>query len=350
MGAATDVADALATKLFSLGYYKFAGSEPSSFVPAASLEVDLPAPVQSVFGGLSVAGIGVAEGSEKDGLYVYATRVSKTAIRDFPREISGVAARLAGFGNIDVRPEAALAASSRPKCYTLHGRIACGSSAAPAGSGYSGTFGALCLKQAALFGLSNNHVFGECNHTPLGHPILSPSANDTGAGLPYPDSIFRHSQFAPLHSGDPLQMAPSKLDAAIAEVLSVDRVTSMQGTFYDTPTTTTDPAAGMAVKKVGRTTGLTAGIVEARLVRIFALPYKAAKFKATVYFEDIWTVRGTWGNSFAAPGDSGSLVVTEDEAFAVGLLFAVSSTGLGVIIPIQRVLQYFGVRLANGIP
>ncbi|MEX2442991.1 MAG: hypothetical protein WD492_05275 [Alkalispirochaeta sp.] len=342
-----DVANELAEELYSLGYFKFADSEVSGLRPAAQLHDQSGVPIQSVFHGISVAAVGYIGSDSSEKIVVYATRTSKKAIREFSESFSGYPATLASFGNIDVRPESAITATNGANCYVDGSRVACGSSAAPSGAGYAGTVGALVRNSDGLFALSNNHVFGGCNHTTVGHPILSPSANDTGPGLPYPKTLFSHYRFSPLHSGDPLQMNPSRMDAAIAKVEDASSVSSMQGSFYDTPIEPVDPIPGTRVKKVGRTTGLTVGKIESLSAWTVALPYKADKFRATVYFEDVAFVRGDNGDAFCAAGDSGSLVVTEDETRAVGLVFAVSSIGLGVIIPIKRVLEFFDVELVG---
>ncbi len=73
------------------------------------------------------------------------------------------------------------------------------------------------------------------------------------------------------------------------------------------------------------------------------LPYKTGKFSATVWFTDTWTVRADGADPFALPGDSGSLVVSEDGTSVVGLLFAVNNRGqYGIIMPIDQVLAAFG--------
>ena len=69
------------------------------------------------------------------------------------------------------------------------------------------------------------------------------------------------------------------------------------------------------------------------------LPYKSGKFSATVWFTDTWTVRSDDAEPFALPGDSGSLVVSEDGTTAVGLLFAVNNKGqYGIVIPLEQLL------------
>jgi hypothetical protein len=104
------------------------------------------------------------------------------------------------------------------------------------------------------------------------------------------------------------------------------------------------------VKKVGRTTGLTTGTIEAFQPAPWVLPYRSPKFTATVWFTDTWTVRSNDVDPFALAGDSGSLIVTEDGMAAVGLLFAVNTPGArGIIMALEEVLAAFGsLQLLSG--
>ncbi len=141
-------------------------------------------------------------------------------------------------------------------------------------------------------------------------------------------------------------MPPLLEDIALAEVVDPARVSSWQGDDvdgFDTPASATPPYTGLAVKKFGRTTGFTKGTVESYLNTPFAIPYKSRHFNATVWFRDMWTVRGEPGTPFALQGDSGSLVVAGDADSAVGLVFAVGGYGdYAIIIPMTHVLQQFG--------
>ena len=84
----------------------------------------------------------------------------------------------------------------------------------------------------------------------------------------------------------------------------------------------------MQVKKWGRTTGLTFGEIEARVNTPMPVSYQSKHFKGVVWFRDVWTVRvRTPLQHFALPGDSGSLVVMDDETNAIGLLFAGNPSG-----------------------
>jgi len=121
------------------------------------------------------------------------------------------------------------------------------------------------------------------------------------------------------------------------------------GNGYDTPTRSLSPVSRMSVKKVGRTTGLTHGIIQSRIPAPAPLPYTARHFKGVVWFSNVWIVRSVDGTEFAIAGDSGSLVVAEDNSFAVGVLFAASRSGeYGWIMPMPCVLGAFaGLRLVG---
>jgi hypothetical protein len=107
-------------------------------------------------------------------------------------------------------------------------------------------------------------------------------------------------------------------------------------------------ASGLRVKKFGRTTGLTFGVVESRIARLVFVPYKTKNFSAVVWFRNVWTVKGEKGSDFALAGDSGSLVVTADGESSVGLVFATQKE-YGVLIPIDRVTKGFGgCKLVGG--
>ena len=353
MASVQEVAQRLSETLFNGGFFKLADYErqgvPATSPAAADFDGEglTSVPVSSTFATVSVVAVGYSDRRDQEHVYIYATRANQKLIRKFPPEIEGIPSSLVKFGNIDTRPQTTLTATNRPKCYTSNGRITCGSSTAPAGTNYAGTFGALVRKNGRLFALSNNHVFGECNHTPKSHPILCPSANDVGHGLPYPQTLFTQADLVPLHSGDPDHVPLCKMDASLAQVINENLVSSFQGTFYDTPQSVKDPEPQDLVKKVGRTTGLTHGFVEAKVAGPFILPYNSRRFKAVVYFTDVWLVRGM-EEEFAAPGDSGSLVVTEDDEYSVGIVFAVDSQGLAVIAPLKPTLDYFQAEIVSG--
>ena len=104
----------------------------------------------------------------------------------------------------------------------------------------------------------------------------------------------------------------------------------------------------MLVKKIGRTTGLTKGKVTTRIAGHMHLTYNVDGFNATVYFSDFWFVQSYDNDLFARPGDSGSLVVTDDAQAAVGLLFSVAKQG-ACMLPLIPVLNALGgISLVSG--
>jgi hypothetical protein len=299
------------------------------------------------FAGLAVQAVGFEHGVDSPTVHVYVTKGSKKAEREVEATEGPLKVRINRVGRVTVRPEAASTSVHRGQVFVHDGRIACGSSCAPSGENYAGTFGAILRVGGDLHILSNNHVLAACNHTPIGVPILSPSPKDASANpqVPVPRAIARHSRICELRSGDPALVAPCHEDVAIASLIDSNLVSSRQGAgaeSYDTPSTTDALRTGMRVKKWGRTTGLTTGAVESKVLP-FAMPYKFNLFSATVWFTEVWTIRADQGTSFALGGDSGSLVVDESGSHAVGLVFAATGAGdLAYVVPMAHVLTCFG--------
>ncbi len=182
--------------------------------------------------------------------------------------------------------------------YTKGLRAACGGSCAPSGERYAGTLGALITEGVSTYALSNNHVFAACNHTQVGIPILGPAPMDAKAGKRAPGEVCRFTNMVELRSANPTLVQPMTVDAAHAIVENAALLSSWQGDEddgYDTPTAIIAPVAGMHVKKFGRTTGLTFGVVEAFVPTPWTLPYKSSKFTSDVWFQDTWTVRSRMG-------------------------------------------------------
>lgn len=330
------------------------GSEAASkYARAAAVEaVEEYFEEEDGFSSLAVHSVGYTEGAEDEKVIIYVTRGSKKSLNSLPREVEDVQVLARVMGKMRAGPHSAMARSGVSNFYERGGRIACGSSCAPSGENYSGTLGAFATDGVRQFALSNNHVFAACNHTPVGLPILAPSTNDARPDRRAPTAFSRYERMIELRSGDPVLVPPSHLDAAIAALTDPALVSSWQGNDdgYDTPNQVAAPVSGMKVKKFGRTSGLTSGTIEAFVPTPWILPYKTARFSAAVWFTDTWTVRTDDSDPFALPGDSGSLIVTEDGGSAVGLLFAVNNRGeYGIFMPIEQVLHAFGnLQLLTG--
>ncbi|MDR1482603.1 MAG: S1 family peptidase [Synergistaceae bacterium] len=298
------------------------------------------------FAKMAFQAIGYEEGIENGGVvYVYSSKGSQKALAKVEKEVDEVPIRLRKLSPLSINPEQSLKSTNRPNVF-LHGegtRRACGSSCAPSGAQFAGTMGAIIRQNEQLYVLSNNHVIGGCNHGFLDTIIMSPATGDSVLGIT-PFEVGRLNKLCQLKSGDPFFIEPCVVDAALARITNPDFVTSWQGDLengYDTPENIVEPVARMKVKKFGRTTGLTHGFIESKAIRFSKLPYKANGFNATVYFSEFWFVVGEGNTPFALPGDSGSLVVTEDEKTAVGLIFAVGGQ-YACFTPLRRVLDELG--------
>jgi hypothetical protein len=278
-------------------------------------------------------------------------------IKELPDEFEGVPLRVHKMGPINVRPDSAAVATNRGNLYARNERVCCGSSCAPTSENCSGTLGALVRQQGSpqIYLLSNNHVLAGCNHVPKNQPILAPSSNDGRPDVPAPREIGRHDQILELRSGSPMFVVPCDTDLALARATDPTVISSWQGdpdNGYDTPAQVVAPTSLMHVKKFGRTTGLTRGVIEAHITTPTAISYTSKHFKGVVWFRDIWTVRAI-GAPFALPGDSGSLVVKGDASASVGVVFAANTSGeYGWIIPMTAVIATFGgltILTAHGV-
>lgn len=347
--SAREVAINIAQRFLAEGQYAstpspIAGVAPAGFLPTSGRDVFLAG--EEGFEGLSIQSVGYEEGNNTNVVHIYVTRGSAGALKKVSVTHGDISIRATKMGEVKVRPEMAATSTMHGHLFVYHGRLACGSSCAPSGETYSGTLGALVRDSSGqLFVLSNNHVLAACNHTPVGMPILAPSSNDARPNKPAPTEVGRHHQIVELRSGEPTLVPCAEVDAAIALATAPDRITSWQGDEdrgYDTPSQAAQPLSGLRVKKFGRTTGLTLGTVEALIPTSTPLPYKMKNFSAIVWFKNVWTILGE-GGPFALPGDSGSLVVTEDGTKTVGLIFAASpSNNYGWMIPINEALSQLG--------
>lgn len=243
--------------------------------------------------------------------------------------------------------------SANADCY------ACGGSVSLGNALDAGTLGAL-VKNAdgVLLGLSNNHVTGGCNYAAGQMPIVAPGVLDVSPLGYDPRTLGYHERSLPLVAGLP-GTAPvaDNLDAAVFRVRDPSLVSSMQGDSYDTPTTTKPIEAGMAVEKVGRTTGHTQGVVLGVSREPMPINYESKgvgfTFMGHVFFDPLWVVEGKSG-VFSEPGDSGSLITTQVDGarHALGLLVGGMSGPQGrdysFIVPIESILARLSVQLVGG--
>jgi hypothetical protein len=226
----------------------------------------------------------------------------------------------------------------------------------------AGTLGCLVKKSGQKYILSNNHVLANSNQAQIGDPILQPGPYDGGK---YPDDqIATLEQFVPIafsespsecgfanavialcnlgfqlfnsktrYKAVKLQAADNLADAAIARPLSPDDVSdeilqigTIQGSAVG--------ELGMAIKKSGRTTGLTTGTIEQVDVSVNV---QYGQGQVALFTDQLMA------GAMSQGGDSGSAVLAENNRL-VGLLFAGSDTTT-IINRIENVFSALGVTV-----
>lgn len=216
-----------------------------------------------------------------------------------------------------------------------------------------GTLGSLVEIGDTQYILSNYHVFesdivsgGNSRIATTGDPIIQPGLIDVGCGAVNAQSV------ATLVKKDSLP--GSNVDVSIAQVIisGVGPMVSPDGSILEIGTIsaqTVTASLTQAVKKSGRTTGLTRSKISG-LNATVSVAYDnecagGAAFTKAFMGQIIISNKGS---KFIAGGDSGSLMV-EDVATnprAVGLLFAGSSTA-AVANPIDEVLSFLGATMVG---
>jgi len=198
--------------------------------------------------------------------------------------------------------------------------------------GATGTWGCVVQDMTANdLLLSCNHVIANENKGALGDDVWQPGHDDGGTATNRIGVLrcFKALDFSTKGSND--------MDAAVARP---DGTTShlIKGigavTGYDA-----NPTLNISVKKSGKRTGVTTGNLRFSQAS-FLLPYSGGQ----AYFQHQYGIMGNKsGQKFALGGDSGSLVLDENNK-AVGLLFAVSAyNDVAVVSPIEPILTYFSV-------
>ncbi len=204
----------------------------------------------------------------------------------------------------------------------------------------SGTIGARVTDGfGAHYALSNNHVYAAENAADLGSTVLQPGRFDTNCVSDAGDAIGTLADFVDIVFST---SASNEVDAAIAHSNEVWLGNATLSDGYGTPSSTTAVAyINQKVQKYGRSTGLTTGKVTMVNVTVdVGYSSGVARFVNQIVIE-------RRKRAFLMAGDSGSLVVTDDEfKNPVGLLFAGNSNGrLGVANPIDLVLDALDVSI-----
>lgn len=200
----------------------------------------------------------------------------------------------------------------------------------------AGTIGAFVRDASGVtYILSNSHVLAKSGGAKFGDAVLQPGPAD-GGSLPRA-LVAQLRRVVNLAHG-------AVMDAAVAELcVGINFTPTYANQRIKQAVASVAPRAH--VWKVGRTTGLTTGIVRAVGVDGVPVTYDGG----VVYLDDQIEIDGEAG-PFSRGGDSGSLVIDASNS-PVGLLFAGSeqggATGHGVAYanPLGPVLEAFDMTL-----
>ena len=196
----------------------------------------------------------------------------------------------------------------------------------------AGTLGCLVEKVGGsgdIFVLSNNHVLANSNEASLGDDIFEPGSVDGGT-----TAIAKLTDFEPIQLDDKVNF----MDAAIAKVINKAEVKSSILTIGEVQQSPMSPALYQSVRKHGRTTGHTVGII-----MDIAADVRVRFGQKLANFEDQIAIQGANG-LFSQGGDSGSLIVDAMTKRPVALLFA-GGGNQTFACPIDRVLSRFDIDI-----
>jgi hypothetical protein len=216
-----------------------------------------------------------------------------------------------------------------------------------------GTLGSLVTRGGVQYILSDNHILARSDAATIGDDIVQPGLIDTPtcttAGT---ITVATLTQFSNL------QATPSQnIDAAIAQVVA-GKVDPAGNIIYLGATTdangvpvpgppqagtglaASSVAVGRPVAKSGRSTGLTCSTIEATNIATSVDYTVNCDGTGTKFTTDYTNQIGVIGGDFSGEGDSGSLIVTQDTATPVALLYAGSDTDT-VGNPVADALNFF---------
>ncbi|HEY2820556.1 MAG TPA: hypothetical protein VGJ06_05890 [Candidatus Acidoferrum sp.] len=221
-----------------------------------------------------------------------------------------------------------------------------------------GTLGSLLTRGGTQYILSNNHVLARADTASIGDPIVQPGLIDAGLT---PDTkcdatrattVANLSEFVNLESQN--SASSSNIDAAIAQVVTgeVDPLGNILflGGVADSngvpvpgaPDAGTGiiPTIGLEVAKSGRSTGLTCSSVLSVNIDTSVEYNKSCDGTGAKFTVEYNNQVDVTGGDFAAEGDSGSLIVSQNTADPVALLYAGSDSDV-VGNPVSQVLAFF---------
>jgi hypothetical protein len=264
--------------------------------------------------------VGTGTGVAANGHLAVLVLTRKPGVGNIPAAVDGVPTEVRVVG--DVLPYA------KPG----GGILECGTSTGNDLECAAGTIGAVVLKGGVKYLLSNNHVYARENAASIGEREDAPGRYDGKPRCAVTPACGTLDDFQAISfSGS------NTIDCAIARMDTSRPTAVTQSGGYTASATVAAASVGQAVKKSGRTSGLTHGTVQAINVTI-----------QVQYTGGIATFNGQIMTpaTFIRSGDSGSLMVTETGNNPVGLCFAGGSGG-SFANPIGPVLQKFAATIAT---
>jgi hypothetical protein len=183
--------------------------------------------------------------------------------------------------------------------------------------------------------VSNSHVFAHSGTAKIGDGIIQPGRVDGGA-----EPVGSLLDFVPLK-----QNGSNQVDAAIAlpDAAIELQPNQIPGIGIYTIASADVLQPNLSVSKLGRTSGLTKGIVTAVEIDNIVVDSEIGNLA----FDDQIEIKGV-DRAFSQPGDSGSLIVS-DHNQAIGILFCgneFANGGLGVTYanPLPKVMDAFNLK------
>ncbi|HYQ96122.1 MAG TPA: hypothetical protein VER38_03850 [Candidatus Eisenbacteria bacterium] len=245
--------------------------------------------------------IGTGTGVGANGRLAVLVLTRRAGVGNIPGNVDGVPTEVRVVGNV--------VPYAKPG-----GTLQCGTSTGNDLECAAGTIGAVVLRGGTKYLLSNNHVYARENAASIGEREDAPGRYDGKPRCAVTPACGTLADFQPINFSG----GSNTIDCAIA-LMDTGRPTAVtQSGGYTASSTVVAPAVGLAVKKSGRTSGLTHDAIQAINVTI-----------QVQYTAGIATFNGQimTSASFIRAGDSGSLMVTETGNNPVGLCFAGGSGG-----------------------
>jgi hypothetical protein len=251
---------------------------------------------------------------------------SRDNVQNIPASVGGVKVKVEKVGVIKPfgKPVPGYKGTYRP--------VKCGVSIGNDNECAAGTLGCIVKNSVGTrFMLSNWHVISGANGD--GGQINQPGRYD-GSPQCAPTGRIGASYYL-----NPISFTSNNMvDAALASIDETINVSRLMADGTNISTVVQPPVIGLAVRKVGRTTGVTTGSIGAINVTI-RVQYDGG---VATFINQIY-VRG----QFIQAGDSGSLMTTNGNGYKpVGLCFAGSSSA-SYANPIQPVLDACGVVISD---